>query len=579
MSASRPASLVERAPKRAAASVGVATAILLLVLLLGALPRLIDLDGVPLSPAEAGEALAAWSLFAPAPEREPTSPAYVSLTGLLMALVGDNDVTARLVPALFGVALAGLPWLLRRQLGTAGALVAALVLAVSPLATVVARTADGAGLALTAGLLFFISVRRYTEHGAPQWLYLAAGALGLGLTTAPVFYGALLTLLAARLAAVASGSGAPALPRAAAGTARVAAYIAMGTALALAMTFGWRIAGLGDAGDLLARWLSQFGLRADLVAWAGPLLLLVRYEPAVFLLGLLAILWAGSDGGELNMLLTFWFVATLLMLAVQPGVRENSALAVIPGSLLIGRFTQATIRRRGTAPAWQLWGLSGLFLFLFAAGLANLVRHVRVEALNPTQVSYLWVTVVILALGLAVAVFLALSDPRLTAGSVYLASLAFLLFIGYGGSWWLGRVAANDTRTLWVDVATDDELPLLERSVRELSQTITRSEHDLTLWSTVESDVLRWIWRDHAAIQFGAVVPPGASPDAVLTPVDAGLELAEDYVGSDFGLLRLDSGQPIGLQHNLPGWMFHEASTAMPESRVVLWVRANLLRE
>ncbi len=45
---------------------------------------------------------------------------------------GANDVTARLLPALFGVALVGLPLLLRRELGSSGAVATALLLLASP---------------------------------------------------------------------------------------------------------------------------------------------------------------------------------------------------------------------------------------------------------------------------------------------------------------------------------------------------------------------------------------------------------------------------------------------------------------
>ena len=48
------------------------------------------------------------------------------------ALVGSSDVTARLLPALFGTALVGLPYFLRKELGRYGALAAAVLLTVSP---------------------------------------------------------------------------------------------------------------------------------------------------------------------------------------------------------------------------------------------------------------------------------------------------------------------------------------------------------------------------------------------------------------------------------------------------------------
>ena len=49
-----------------------------------------------------------------------------------MAIFGSNDVTVRLLPALFGTALVAMPYLFRRQLGTYGALATAVFFTVSP---------------------------------------------------------------------------------------------------------------------------------------------------------------------------------------------------------------------------------------------------------------------------------------------------------------------------------------------------------------------------------------------------------------------------------------------------------------
>src|SRR5919198_677763 len=53
-------------------------------------------------------------------------------TALIYFLFGDSDFTARLAPALFGTALIGLPYFLRRELGRTGAIVASVLLAISP---------------------------------------------------------------------------------------------------------------------------------------------------------------------------------------------------------------------------------------------------------------------------------------------------------------------------------------------------------------------------------------------------------------------------------------------------------------
>lgn len=54
------------------------------------------------------------------------------MTALMFVLFGVGDFTARLAPALFGTAMVGLPYFLRRQIGSVPALVASVLLCVSP---------------------------------------------------------------------------------------------------------------------------------------------------------------------------------------------------------------------------------------------------------------------------------------------------------------------------------------------------------------------------------------------------------------------------------------------------------------
>ncbi|HTD77430.1 MAG TPA: hypothetical protein VK898_07330 [Chloroflexota bacterium] len=51
-------------------------------------------------------------------------PLLFELNALAYLLFGANDFTGRLVPALFGVAVIGMPYLLRHELGRAGAIAA-----------------------------------------------------------------------------------------------------------------------------------------------------------------------------------------------------------------------------------------------------------------------------------------------------------------------------------------------------------------------------------------------------------------------------------------------------------------------
>src|SRR5262245_23051535 len=56
-----------------------------------------------------------------------------------MFLFGQTDFVARLMQALFGTALVGMPWLLRKQIGTTAVLFAAAFIAISPTLLYVSR--------------------------------------------------------------------------------------------------------------------------------------------------------------------------------------------------------------------------------------------------------------------------------------------------------------------------------------------------------------------------------------------------------------------------------------------------------
>lgn len=109
-------------------------------------------------------------------------------TALVFVLFGDSDYTARVLPALFGTALVGLPFLLRGYLGRAGAIVTALLLAVSPTLLYFSRFAreDIYVAFFTLGL--FVCVWRYLQQPRRLYLYLIAALMALTFATKEVAY-------------------------------------------------------------------------------------------------------------------------------------------------------------------------------------------------------------------------------------------------------------------------------------------------------------------------------------------------------------------------------------------------------
>ncbi len=97
--------------------------------------RLFDLGDRPFHHDESQDAFFSWIFFTNGDyEYNPLlhGPLRFYLTAGLFAVLGDSDFTARLAPALMGTAMVPLPYLLRRQLGHAGAFAAAALLAFGP---------------------------------------------------------------------------------------------------------------------------------------------------------------------------------------------------------------------------------------------------------------------------------------------------------------------------------------------------------------------------------------------------------------------------------------------------------------
>jgi uncharacterized protein (TIGR03663 family) len=107
---------------------------------------------------------------------------------LIYFLFSVSDATARLGPALFGVALVMMPYLLRRELGRSAALLASLYLLISPAFMYIARFIRHDPYTILFELLALIGAVRYATTRRPLWLYVMALALALMFVTMETFF-------------------------------------------------------------------------------------------------------------------------------------------------------------------------------------------------------------------------------------------------------------------------------------------------------------------------------------------------------------------------------------------------------
>lgn len=545
-----------------------------LLALLALVQRFGALASLPLAPGEATNALAAWQVWQAAPAHlvMPSSPLYVTLTALLSQLLGSSDAVMRLVPATAGTVLVLLPWLLRRRIGRAGALISGLLLLISPTVTAASRTADGSALALLALLLLLIAMVRYRDGGSRLWFLSGAAVLGLGLETAPLFYTGLLGLLVMIFVQRLAGPPLPQPVDQPDGVLWRQGALVTGIAfLAANAFFIWY-----PAGPVLADWLAQFGGAPSLALWLAPILALGPYEPALLILGAAAIFWITWRNLLLPTLLVYWFTGVLTLLLLQGGEVSNLLALLLPGYLLAGVFAGHLLR--GRFDVWSGAATVGLLL-LGAIMVSNLSRFARSGSEALMSLNFL----VAVAAGLAILVvtlYYYSWRPRPARQAALLTLLTLLAFYGWGTGRWLSREAANDPRERWVEVGTAADIRRLATIAADTSGQIARSERSATLYLGVDSPALRWYLRDFEQLTLGSGAPAVAETELIIAPADAAGRFQADYVGADFAFRVTAPAQvePLSLQRLLRWRLLHMSDQQQTQERVVLWVRSDRIR-
>ena len=166
----------------------------LLFIALAALTRFWDLGSRALHHDESLHAYFSW-LFATGQgyTHDPLmhGPILFHANALVYLLFGASDASTRFMPALLGTILVGLPWFLRgpRHLGRWGALAASFALLVSPALLYQGRYVRHDPYAVVGALLLLTAIVRYVERPERRWLVVAAGALGVLVTSHEIAFG------------------------------------------------------------------------------------------------------------------------------------------------------------------------------------------------------------------------------------------------------------------------------------------------------------------------------------------------------------------------------------------------------
>jgi predicted membrane-bound mannosyltransferase/DNA-binding beta-propeller fold protein YncE len=115
-------------------------------------------------------------------------PLQFHLIALTYFLFGASDTTSRIPAALFNVATIWLIWYWRKYLGRTGALVAALLMLISPYMLYYARYTRNESLVGFFGVLMLYAMLRYLETGKNRYLYILTASVVLHFTSKETAY-------------------------------------------------------------------------------------------------------------------------------------------------------------------------------------------------------------------------------------------------------------------------------------------------------------------------------------------------------------------------------------------------------
>jgi len=591
----------------------------IMVGLLAAGLRLFQLGLRPLGEGEAVQALAAYRFTQGAEQMAPAGaiPAMFAANAIGFSLMGASDMVVRLLPALAGLILVLLPFGLRHRLGRGGALAAALLLAFSPSAVYFSRTLDSAIVVAACGLALVVGLINYLDSRRPAFLYAAAVALGVGLCAGP---GTFSLLLIFALFGLALYLGARLLDRTSGWSSLVVAWSALRgergllarTAVVLAAAFGLTAtalvlhpAGIGHAADLMGAWARGFLPEPGGQPFIYPLLLLLRYEPLILLLGLVEAGWVllrsrtdprwaalPRSAFPHTAFLAFWVAAAgIIVLLAGHRPAGNIMLMVVPLALLAGQGFERAWRWVSTREVWPsavlfaAIALSLLAFFYLQLGFyshASPTDSLRIADLTlyTTSTHLILVSVSLLLLIALCAVVWIWRGPEMVIAGGWVTILVALGLLEFQAMWGLNFVRASDPRELMISEATAPNVRELVVQTEALSLDKAGDIHTLPITTDAATGpVVTWYlraFRDQTVVE-GLSDPPDTLAAVTLVMEDP--PIGETFRGRGFPLHtrwrfpRPQQGAWARWGQDLAGWLlFTTGDQPTVEREVVLWV-------
>ncbi|HEV2106774.1 MAG TPA: hypothetical protein VGR16_00770 [Thermomicrobiales bacterium] len=318
--------------------------------------RLTLLDVYALGPDEARRSFFAFALFQgdpllPGESLPDTAPLFLLLQALGIFLFGVTDATARLVPALAGIAMIPLAAALRPFVGQHAAFAMALLIAISPTLTYASRIAKPDILISMLAMLLVVAVLRagppvISAPSVRRWAVTAGVAIAALIGSGPAAISVLLGLCAGAIAALAFTPktepsavrlGLSAIARTP-GALPGAAAAAIVTLMLLFTRLFTDLTAISGLVGTLADWLRLLATDATSTPIQIFVLIALLYEVLAVVFAVVAT--RGRPAGAAPLDWSFfgaWFITTLILFSFSEGRRpEHAAHVVLPLVLLAG---------------------------------------------------------------------------------------------------------------------------------------------------------------------------------------------------------------------------------------------------
>jgi predicted membrane-bound mannosyltransferase/sugar lactone lactonase YvrE len=161
-------------------------ALFVIVILLAIITRFYNLGARVMSHDESLHTYFSWLLYrGQGYQHSPMmhGPFQFHIVALTYFLFGASDFTSRIPAALFSIATVWMVWYWRRYLGTWGAIIAGLLLVISPYMLFYGRYVRNESFVGLSGMIMLYAILRHLEVGGKKYLLLLAAALALHFTT------------------------------------------------------------------------------------------------------------------------------------------------------------------------------------------------------------------------------------------------------------------------------------------------------------------------------------------------------------------------------------------------------------